>query len=278
MSTLRLDWRSRPPGLLDAAPLRPDLLCALDERAIGRTPLLCGSEFVELGDLFTLRSSPRVEGAAGPGPTLVVPGSPRYLRLAAGMTSGALEVEGDAGEWALAGLQGGEVRVSGSVGHGAAAGISGGLVRIDGAAGDRLGGLMPGFQYGMSGGEIRVRGRAGALVGERQRRGLIAIGSGIGPQPGLGMLAGTIVAVEGDLVDPGLGMKRGTIIGLASRVAPPLGFGFDGRVTPIFWRLIARRLSELGLDLAPADSNGRSFLAYSGDPMTLGRGEVLFAS
>lgn len=270
MRALAFEWRTTPPGLIDASVLRPDTLCALTDAELFSVRIACGSESVELGDLVRVRV---LESA--PPETLRIDGSPRFFRLATGMRSGQLEVNGHGGTLAAAGLLGGEVVIRGDVGHGAAQGMEGGSLRIEGDAGDGLGGPLPGARFGMAGGEIFVDGNAGASCGRRQRRGTIVIGGTAGPNPGLGLGAGTLIVCEGDLVEPGIGMNRGTILGLAAREDPPPGFALDGPTSPVFWRVLARRLATLGFPGAERFLDAR-FRSYSGDRTALGRGEILY--
>ena len=53
--------------------------------------------------------------------------------------------------------------------------MCGGELRIIGEAGDYLGTALPGDRHGMRDGVVIVGGAAGAGVGDRMRRGLIAI-------------------------------------------------------------------------------------------------------
>jgi len=275
VSAHSLRWRGKPPpGRIDASALRPDLLAGLDEAAISRLPIPCGSSRVEIGDLFVVRRTP-----AAHGPQLRIDGCERYVDLARGMERGRLSVDGPCGDRVGRDLRGGEITVDGNAGHLAGASMSGGLLYVGGSAGDWLGGPAPGDTRGLRGGEIIVEGSCGERAGLAQRRGLIAVCGSAGRGAGHHLRAGTIVVLGGDLEAPGVGMRRGTIIATsaATRAAPPATFGEDGPIRPVFLRLLWRRLRELGgvVDDALDDAE---FLAFSGDRTTGGRGEVLYRS
>jgi len=265
-----LEWRGAPPGLIDGAVLRADMLCALPDEELFPIRVNCGKDTFEIGELFHVRPL----GGASP-ETLRIEGSERFVRLASGMRSGRLEIEGHGGTLLGAGLLGGEIIVSGDVSHGACAGMIGGIVRIEGDAGDEVGGPLPGARLGMQGGEVLVHGSAGACAAHRLRRGLIAIAGTAGPRPALAMAAGTLIIGDGDLDEPGIGMSRGTVVGLSARVDPPLGFALDGTVRPVFWRVLARRLVSLAFPGAERSIEA-SFRSFSGDLTALGRGEILY--
>jgi len=270
MSGYRLAWRGSVSGSVDAALLRPDQLSHLSPVEVARQRLLCGRTWHELGDLFTIRSLSS-QGT----PRLEIEGSDQFVRLAAGMSAGELRVEGDAGLLPAAGLRGGRVTIDGNAGDLAGAAMQGGQVFIRGDVGDQLGGPLPGTLTGMRNGEIVVLGSAGAEVGLRQGRGLIAVLGSTGNYPGHHMRAGTIL-VGGVAPWPGVGMRRGTIICPAAKVTVPPSFCRDGPTWPGFWILLRRRLAVLGfcVDEFAAD---QAFISFSGDTLSLGRGEILCA-
>jgi formylmethanofuran dehydrogenase subunit C len=272
-----LAWKTDPPaGLIDGSVLRPDTLCRLSYEDLARVRMDAGRASPRLGEIFDMDLGGTAEGGV---PRLVVAGCARFVGLGAGMEAGSLEVEGDAGSLAGAGMRGGAIRVMGSAGHLAGAGMSGGLLTVEKSAGDLLGGPLPGAAAGMTGGEIIVHGAAGSEVGLRMRRGLIAVGGPAGDLPGHGMLAGTILVARGELRAPGIEMRCGSILGLASAGPPRAGFRLDGPVSPLWLILLLRRLQALGLALeerARAVLSGEEpLVSWSGDHLSLGRGEVL---
>ncbi len=267
----RLRWRAEPPGLIDGSVLRPDRLCRLPLRELAEVPIRCGSRSWPLADIIAVERFDSV-GAE----RLEVQGSPRFVRLGAGMESGLLEVAGSAGEWLGAGLRGGVIRVRGPAGQHAGAGMSGGTIVIDADAGDFVGGPVEGATRGMTGGEILVLGSAGAEAALRLRRGLVAVAGSCGPYPARDMQAGTLVIGGESGPSPGVGLRRGSLIYLSRRAEVEPGPGFIRSWTgrPVFLRVILRRLDELGFPMPPA-AHDFTYRAWSGDSLEGGRGEIL---
>jgi formylmethanofuran dehydrogenase subunit C len=268
--SLTFTLRTPPPVRVDASPLTPERLTALNRGRVAGLRLRCGGETVEVGDLF------EVGGYVGDA-TLTLAGDLRLVDgIGAGMTRGRLTVRGDCGDRVGAEMRAGELIVDGSVGAYAGCEMAGGVLRIDGDAGARLGGAFPGARAGMSGGEIVVSGHAGEETGAGMRRGLIAVGGRAGDGAGLRMLAGTVVALGGFVNRGSLGQgnRRGTLVS-GTAVAPnPLRYAFAARHRPLVLTLQLRRLRALGLDVADALTTG-PWARWSGDTTELGRGEIL---
>jgi formylmethanofuran dehydrogenase subunit C len=247
--TVTLTLRSDPPARVDAAGLIPGRLVGLHESAVAGLSVRCGGELVAVGDLF------EVSGAGVEEESLVLAGDlGRFDGIGARMSSGEIEVRGDAGAWA-------------------GAEMAGGLLRIFGDAGDRLGGAYPGARAGMTGGEIIVSGDAGEEAGACMRRGLVAVGGQTGNGAGLRMLAGTVIALGGIGEEAGLGNKRGSLA--SGRPVEPLpAYAFATRFQPPALRLQLRRARELGLTVDDALIRG-AWARWSGDRTELTRGEIL---
>ena len=245
--TLTLTLREPPPATVLAAALTPGRLRGLDAAAVSGLRLRCGREEPAVGDLFD------VSGADAE--KLVLAGDlRRFDGIGARMSSGEIEVRGDAGAWA-------------------GAEMAGGLLRIFGAAGPRLGAAYPGARVGMSGGEIVVTGDAGEEAGAGLRRGLIAIGGRAGAGAGLRMLAGTVIALGGIGAEAGLGNRRGSLV--SGRPLEPLPlYDFATRFRAPALGLQLRRLGELGLAVDDALLRG-TWARWSGDRTELSRGEIL---
>lgn len=132
--------------------------------------------------------------------------------LGAHMTSGRMQIEGDAGAYLGYNLKQGEIHCHGSTQAFAACNMAGGLLQIDGDTGDFLGGASAGLRKGMRGGTVIVKGNAGDRVGDQMRRGLILVEGNVGDYCGSRMIAGTI-GVLGDAGEyAGFSMKHGTLI------------------------------------------------------------------
>jgi formylmethanofuran dehydrogenase subunit C len=247
--TLILALRTDPPALVMAAPLIPERLLGRSASAVKAMRLRCGGETVAVSDLF------HVSGAGSDEDRLVLAGDLRRIDwIGAGMSSGEIEVHGDAGAWA-------------------GAEMSGGVLRVVGDAGARLGAAYPGSRVGMTGGEIVVSGDAGEETGAGMRRGLIAVGGQTGAGAGLRMLAGTVLALGGIGAEAGLQNKRGTLA--SGRPLRPLpSYAFAARFRPPALGLQLLRARELGLNVDDALLRG-AWSRWSGDRTELTRGELL---
>jgi len=268
--SLVLTLRAQPPVRVDASPLTPELLTALNRGRVAGLPLRCGRGTVEVGELF------EIAGYVGDG-TLTLAGDLRRLDgIGAGMTRGRLTIDGDSGDRVGAGMRGGELAVAGDVGAYAGCEMAGGLLQISGDAGARLGGAYPGARAGMSGGEIVVSGSAGEEAGAGMRRGLVAVGGRAGDGAGLRMLAGTVIALGGfvDRGSVGQENRRGSLVSGAALEPNPFRYAFATRYRPPALTLQLRRLRALGLDVADALIAG-SWARWSGDTTELARGEIL---
>ena len=240
--------RAPLPHRIDLGDALPEGWTTLGPEDLARGPVRVDGRTAALGDLFDLRGSAtgwlRFEGDLGGAD-----------RIAAGLTQGTVEVEGDAGDEAGAGLAGGAL-----------------LVR--GRAGARAGGAAAEARRGMTGGEVVVFGDAGPEAGGRMRRGLLAIGGRSGSHPGAGMLAGTVVLIGPAGASPGLWSKRGSIVALGPIDVPPT-YRLACTYRPVYLRLILGRLgARYGLPIEARHLSGL-YRRHSGDLADLGKGEIL---
>jgi len=132
--------------------------------------------------------------------------------IGTGWKHGTIKVIGNAGSFTAQSLQGGSVHVEGSVGDFSGCGINGGQLVIDADAGNGLGASLPGEKIGMNEGRIVVKGNAGARLGNRMRRGVIAVYGDVGVGACSSMISGTVLLLGGQASLPGTHMRRGTII------------------------------------------------------------------
>ncbi|MFM9026109.1 MAG: hypothetical protein ACKON7_12360, partial [Planctomycetaceae bacterium] len=72
---------------------------------------------------------------------------------------------------------------------------------------------------------------------------------------------------------PGLGMRRGTIVALGPAPVPPATFARGARWSPPLLALVLRRLDRAGFAPARAASGG-PWRQWHGDPLAGGRGEL----
>jgi formylmethanofuran dehydrogenase subunit C len=263
--SLRFELRDPPDMRLDLSPLVPDRLAGLDQAAIERIELGTTRMSRRVGDVFGVHMADcecvAIEG-----------GSPRFDWVGAGMRSGELVLDGEAGLYAGRRMAGGHLRISGRVGGWAASGLRDGTLEIDGDAGPFLGGPLAGERAGMAGGTVLVRGNAAERAGDCLRRGLIVIEGRAGSHPGSRMLAGTVIICGACGASPGYLMRRGTLIMGAAKALLPT-FVPVGEAGGAFHRLLANTLTALSPRAARLV--GRAQDRFMGDMASLGKGEIL---
>ena len=267
--SVTLTLRERPPARIDASPLTPERLNALNRERVAGLRVRCGRATVAVGDLFEI-------GGYVSDWSLTIAGDLRACDgIGAEMSCGSLTVAGSCGDRAGAGMRGGELVITGSAGAWAGAAMAGGSIRISGDAGPRLGGALTGARVGMRGGEIAVGADVGEEAGAGMRRGLVMVGGRAGDGAGLRMLAGTVIALGGLGGGAGQGNKRGTLASGAALGRRPLpGYARAARFRPPALRLALLRARELGLPIDDALIDG-TWTRWSGDFTELGRGELL---
>jgi formylmethanofuran dehydrogenase subunit C len=268
MTPVRLRFRAATTLPVDAAALLPATLAGRTAAELGALPLQVGNATVPMGEL--------AEAEPGDADTLVIEGAFAGLdRLGHGMEGGRLEIHGDAGAYLGQGMSGGRIDLFGSAGVFAAAGMRGGLIRIAGDAGDFLGAALPGDPHGMVEGTVLVGGNAGDRVGDRMRRGLIAVADRVGDGAASRMIGGTIVVLQGCGADPGYAMRRGTLV-LGRPPANLLAtFADNGTHTLPWLGLLARQLAALD---PPMILPGIRVARWTGCASTRGKGEILVSS
>jgi formylmethanofuran dehydrogenase subunit C len=248
VSGLRVSLRA-PLGRADCAALLEGDWGGLAPAALARRPVVtAGGGPVPLADLGEVTGEPD--------------GSIRFTgdwsqaaRLGAGLTGGAVVVEGDVGD---------EVGL----------GMSGGSIEVRGRAGARAGAAAPAARRGMTGGELIVHGEAGPECGSLMRRGLVVVGGTVGDHAGAGMIAGTLVAFGDVGPVPGLWSKRGSIVAFG-RLEVPSTYRYACTYQPPHLRVLLRRLqTRYRLPVEPRHLAG-FYHRYSGDLAELGKGEIL---
>ena len=139
-------------------------------------------------------------------------------------------------------------------------------IHVTANAGDFLGAALPGDPAGMAEGTVLVGGDAGDRVGDRMRRGLIAVHGRVGDIAASRMIGGTIVALRGCGADPGYAMRRGSL--LLGHAPPNLLATFaDNGTHELPWlRLLARQLRAAGAAAGAAELPRRAL-----DRLRLGR-------
>ncbi|AWJ82179.1 formylmethanofuran dehydrogenase subunit C (plasmid) [Azospirillum sp. TSH58] len=261
---------SGPP--IDMTGVLPERLAEGGREALAGLMLLRGRERHRLDTLFTLEDG-------GPTGALVLrPGGAVLDGVGTGMTAGDIRVEGDCGACAGSGMRGGALTVEGNCGAFAAAEMAGGSLRVAGDAGNFLGAPLAGGTRGMSGGSVVVAGDAGDRVGERMRRGLIAVHGRVGSLCGARMIAGTIVVGAGCGPDAGQAMRRGSILLSRAPEAIPSGFSDGGMNDWLFLELMRKELIDGGAWPSGFPTAGTRARRLIGDRSAGGIGEMLILS
>lgn len=254
-----------PRGAFDA---RVDLTGVLPGASdLERLSIGYGFRRVALGELFSVSGS-------GAERLTIAGGSPLLDRVAAGLTSGELVVDGDVGAELAKGATGGSVVVNGSAGAYAASELAGAHVTISGDVGERLGAAGDGARRGLSSGTVVVGGSAGLRAGERQRGGVIVVKGDVAEGAATDLIAGTF-AVGGALRGlAGRGMKRGTLL-LRSAEGLSSGFADAGEHDLVMLRVLVRRSEALAELFGEGLTRARRF---AGDLNVAGKGEALIVS
>ncbi|MEK0083138.1 formylmethanofuran dehydrogenase subunit C [Benzoatithermus flavus] len=265
MSAVRLRFREATSLPVDASPLLPRALAGRSAAELAALPLRVGNRVVPLGELAEIEP--------GDADTLVIEASFKGLdRLGRGMAGGRLEIYGDVGAYLGQEMRDGRIELFGSAGPFAAAGMAGGILHVTARAGDHLGGALPGDSHGMTGGAVLVGGDAGKRVGDRMRRGLIAVAGRLGDFPASRLIGGTIIGLEGCGREPGHAMRRGTLLLGRAPSRLPVTFADNGTHTFPWLSLLARHLATLTPAIAlPGDRATR----WTGCASTGGKGEIL---
>lgn len=263
---LRLRYRGQTTIPVEAECLTPDNLAGKSLAEIALLPVQHGNAPAPLGEFFQIDGDP-ADGE------IVIEGDCRRVKLiGSGMTHGRITIHSDVGMHLGAEMRGGEIHVHGNASDWVGAEMRGGRIHVHGDAGHLIGAAYRGAPVGMRGGVILIEGKAGNEIGAHMRRGLIAIGGDCGDFAGVGLVAGSIFVFGQPGVRTGAGMKRGTIAVWGQAVL--LGtFRYDCDYQPPFMALYLRQLRAMGFPLK--DEAPRLWQRYSGDLVSLGKGEVL---
>ena len=268
MSELLLTLRQPLLSRLDASALPIDRLGSLSRQEIERFPLRfeCG-DAVPLGELFG------VSGNASE--TIRIVGDLNEVDgLGAGMRTGALHIEGNAGRRVGAWMKGGSISVAGDAGDDMGSEMAGGRIVVRGDAGRRIGAAAAGAKRGMIGGEIVVFGSAGEQAGAFMRRGVIAVAGTLGADAAHAAIAGTVVALGNVAAPAGRWIKRASLVALSDvPISPTWPYACTYR--PSFVRVLLTHLRrEYGFPVT-AEQIGGTYRRYCGDMAESARGEIL---
>ncbi len=265
-----LQLRQAPALRLDVRMLQPLALAEMSEAAVAALPLFHGHDRTTIGDWFSLSAS------TADTPTLTLQGDlQRIDRIGCQMTTGLLQVDGNAGDDLGAGLQGGLLRTTGSAGLRAGCEMQGGLLDVGGDVGDFAASAQPGSMDGMRGGVFIVRGSAGTRLADRMRRGSLLVFGNVGDFAASRLVAGTLAIGGTAGTHLGHGMRRGSL--LCAGTAPALGPTFNPMQGDlrVIWQLLARDVARLGGEGSPFSRlPSQSPRRFAGDLGAGGKGEV----
>jgi len=266
MTALTLRLRETPPVSVDVSILSPRRLAGLARAQIEALELEIGNRSARVGELFEVSGDDWDN-------VVIENATERLTHLGAGMQSGTLVVNGNAGAYVGFGMSAGRIRVAGNAGIFAGCGMEGGTIEIGGNAGDWLAGALAGDKQGMRGGLIHVRGHAGDRAADRMRRGVVLIQGGAGAYLGSRMLAGTVIVGSSIGPHPGFALRHGTLLLLIAPKELPSNYNDCGQHALLFLRLLERDLcTRGGLDaFLPLPHTMRR---YCGDMATGGKGEI----
>ncbi|MGQ9513610.1 MAG: formylmethanofuran dehydrogenase subunit C [Thermoproteota archaeon] len=241
---------------VDASAILPENFYGKSGKQIEELQLWEGNVLTRLGEIFDLEEI----SDEGTECTIKIKGDAAKLRMVGkGMSSGTINIDGNAGIRLGEAMRGGIINVMGDADSWLGARMKGGRIEVSGNAGDYVGSALRGSRWGMRGGEIVVHGNAGDEIGCWMRNGLIRIGGNVGQFAGIHMLDGTIL-IEGDAEGRvGAAMKGGRIVVL----------GEVGNILPSFSIEEIRKVVRVG---------GESFLGpfyvFAGDLVEDGDGRL----
>jgi formylmethanofuran dehydrogenase subunit C len=265
---LKLTYTSTTTIPLEAECITPDNLAGKSASEIAALPVLHGNTEAPLGEFFT------VAGDAADSHIVIEGDCSRVKWLGASMTKGKITLHGNAGMHLGAEMKGGEIEVHGNTGDWLGGEMRGGRIHVHGNAGHLAGAAYRGSRAGMRGGVILIDGNAGNEVGGTMRRGLIAVGGEAGDFPGVSLIAGSVFLFGPVGIRLGANMKRGTIAVFSTRPMLLPTFRFDCEYQPVFMRLYLQQLRAWDFAV-PDDCFEATYRRYSGDLVSLGKGEVL---
>ncbi len=268
MSALTFTLKKRPDFELDVSALTPDKLIGKTRKQICAVKLSYANQKVAVSELFSV-SGTDAENVC------IQQSCSRLTHIGQSMSTGKIQVCGDAGNKLGKYMGGGLISVSGNTGNWTATGMAGGKIEIKGDCGDFLAAGSPGDQHGMKDGTVIVHGSAGCRTGERMRRGMIVIFGNTGEYCASYMLAGTIIILGKTGAYLGFGMKRGTIV-LTRKPRHLLAtFRHCGLLKVEFLRLLFKQLAVACKPFEIFMGFGPEAIRYAGDTSCGGMGEIL---
>lgn len=265
MSALTFTLKTVLQQSIDCSALTPDKLAGKTIAEITDIPLTNSKSPVLAGEIFEITGEDTQH--------LIFNGDCSMLNyLGAGMSSGSITVQGNAGAYLGYRMSGGSITCTGSSDDFAACCMRGGLLTIHGNTGHYLSAGTDGLRKGMLGGTVIIKGNAGDRVGDQMRRGLILIEGNVGDYCGSRMIAGTIGVLGNAGMYAGFNMRRGTLL---FKQSPTLHATLQdcGMHTLPFLSLLTKSFAEL--DTAFKHFKLNRVQRFVGDAANQGNGEIL---
>jgi formylmethanofuran dehydrogenase subunit C len=266
--SLTLTYRGGTTIPVEVEGVVPAALREQSPAQIEARPIWHGNRQLPLAEFFTVAGDPSDEKLTFVGDLSGV------HWIGAKMDRGVIRVEGNGGRHLGSELAGGEIHVSGSAGDWVGGEMRGGLIHVRGNAGNLVGSAYRGSPRGMTGGTILVGGNAGDEIAHSMRRGLIAVGGDTGDFPCLNLIAGTVFVFGTTGKRAAAGMRRGTLAVFGERPQMLHTFKQAGCLKPVYLRIYFAMLRRHGFPV-PADLDDADYRMYTGDSVTVGKGEVL---
>jgi formylmethanofuran dehydrogenase subunit C len=174
---------------IEAACISPNGFTEKSLAEIATLPVWEGNRKRVLNELFKIQQ----KSDTSENPTIRISGDVgKIRRIGAGMSSGKIILEGNAGMHLGEEMRGGTIRVTGDADSWAGCMMRKGTIEIKGNAGNYIGAAYRGSTSGMRGGTIIIHGNAGNEAGCFMKGGLIKIHGTVGQFAGTHMRKGTI--------------------------------------------------------------------------------------
>jgi formylmethanofuran dehydrogenase subunit C len=160
---MRLELTAPLTVPLDLSPVSPCRILDAAAHKITDLKLQYGKSQVAIGELFHVSEAENTDRITFVGDLTLAD------NLGAGMSSGELYVEGNAGNRVGQSMTGGSIHIDGNAGNQLACDLRGGVINVQGNAGDSVGCPLPASRRGMQGGTVIVQGNVGRQAGHRMR-------------------------------------------------------------------------------------------------------------
>jgi len=237
--------------------ISPDFVAGKSPREIELTQVWEGNRRVKLGSLF------KVTGEIGRAPsdcTIRIRGDVSVVRrVGYEMSSGSIQIDGEAGMYLGERMRGGTINVAGNAGSWLGTQMRGGQIEVKGDAGDSIGGSVRGGTKGMRAGTITIHGDCGTEAGAWMQKGMIRIMGNCDLYAGIHMKNGILLVERACQGRVGAQMTGGKVIVLGSA----------GGVLPSFQFEEIREKAKAGDEKIPGP-----FYVFSGDVNEGGKGQL----